>query len=553
MSLALKIVDGNALVAWEGIGVFGDRILREIADNIKLGNTLVNVDPSLPAHLIPAIKPIDIYAAFDDVFRTYGGFTYVIGNPPYVETKHYKAASPCMHAYLSDKYFTFEGKADLAVLFIERCLALLSDNGKLGFIIQRRWFKTDYGKATRSLINDGKHLQKLVDFKATDIFKGRTVYPSIMILTKQPCVTTKYYFMPCEAAIVKARFENSSFDGSFEGCSFTDLPILAGNQPWNFESHNIAQIAQKLARKWGTFSDYPKLKIKDGIQVLWKKVYHLKEVSFDSGVATGLNGFGEMVSVEADALRAVIYNKVFYPFKNVEPDAYAIFPYEGESTNAIKFSDLEERFPLLYSYLKDNEDRIKSEVQHRAGDLWHTYTREHNHSLYSIDKIIVPMTAKDTIATFMQNKGLYMDNSNVWFVYVDGATDLLMKAIACVVNSTIFSVLGKSGANPQDGGYYKFNKQFLAPIPFPSSKFRNNASVVNAFSAMYDDIVELQRQYTCASRPVKEMLSHTLRVKWNELDELCYGLYEVDEMERRQIADIGRTIDRIELLNGVKG
>ena len=228
---------------------------------------------------------------------------------------------------------------------------------------------------------------------------------------------------------------------------------------------------------------------------MWKKVYHLKGVSFNNGIATGLNGFNEEVSVEADTLRAVIYNKVFYPFKKVEPDAYAIFPYEGESTTTISFCDLENRYPLLYNYLKQNEDRVKKHnKEYREGDLWHTYTREHNHSLYSVDKIIIPMTAKDTIATFIKDKGLYMDNSNVWFVYVDGATDSLMKAITCVVNSTIFSVLSKSGANPQAGGYYKFNKQFLAPIPFPSSKLKNNSPVVTKLSSLYDDIVELQQQ-----------------------------------------------------------
>lgn len=161
------------------------------------------------------------------------------------------------------------------------------------------------------------------------------------------------------------------------------------------------------------------------------------------------------------------------------------------------------------------------------------------------------MTAKDTIATFMQNQGLYMDNSNVWFVYVDGAPASLMKAITCVVNSTIFSVLGKSGANPQAGGYYKFNKQFLAPIPFPSSNLRNNSPAINTLSSLYDDIVELQQQYTHSSHAVKEMLSHTLRARWNDLDEICYELYEVSETERKQIADIGRTTDRIELINGV--
>lgn len=551
MSLALKIVDGNAPLAWEGIGVFGDKILREIADNIKLGNTLVDVDATFPVQLIPTIKPMDIKSAFNTVFDSYGGFTYVIGNPPYVETKHYKAASPCMHSYLTENYATFEGKADLAVLFIERCLKLLADSGKLGFIIQRRWFKTDYGKSTRYLINTGKHLQKLIDFKATDIFKGRMVYPSIMILTKQACEVTKYYFMPCDAATVKSRFENSTFDGYFEECSFADSPLPTGNQPWNFENHNVTQIVKALTEKWGTFSKYPKLKIKDGIQVLWKKMYHLKEVTFANGVATGTNGFGETVCVETDALRGVIYNRVFYPFKNVEPDAYAIFPYEGESTDAISFSNLKDRYPLLYAYLKQNESRIKKEVAHRNGDYWHTYTREHNHSLYNVDKIIVPMTAKDTIATFMQNRGLYMDNSNVWFVYVDGASSSLMKSIACIINSTIFSVLGKSGANPQAGGYYKFNKQFLAPIPFPSSKLRRDSPIINVLSALYDDIAELQHQYIQSPSAVKEMLAHSLKRKWNELDDICYDLYEVSEVERKQIDDLGRSTDRIELLSGV--
>ena len=161
------------------------------------------------------------------------------------------------------------------------------------------------------------------------------------------------------------------------------------------------------------------------------------------------------------------------------------------------------------------------------------------------------MTAKDTIATFMSNQGLYMDNSNVWFIYVDGASDSLMKAIACIINSTIFSVLGKSGANPQAGDYYKFNKQFLAPIPFPSSKLKKNSATIDILAQLYDDIAELQNQYIHSSSAVKEMLVHSLNRKWRELDDICYELYEVSDVERKQISDLGRTIDRIELLDGV--
>ena len=82
MSLALKIVDGNNPLAWSGIGAFGEKILREIDGNIKLGNTLVSTDNHIPAKFIVEIKPFDIKMAFADVFNKNKGFSYVIGNPP---------------------------------------------------------------------------------------------------------------------------------------------------------------------------------------------------------------------------------------------------------------------------------------------------------------------------------------------------------------------------------------------------------------------------------------------------------------------------------------
>ena len=101
MSIALKIVDGNNQLAWEDIGAFGERVLREISDNIKLGNTLVDFDRAFSADQIIAIKPLNIRREFNSVFGNHGGFRYIVGNPPYVETKHYKAASPIMHEYLT--------------------------------------------------------------------------------------------------------------------------------------------------------------------------------------------------------------------------------------------------------------------------------------------------------------------------------------------------------------------------------------------------------------------------------------------------------------------
>ena len=43
-----------------------------------------------------------------------------------------------------------------------------------------------------------------------------------------------------------------------------------------------------------------------------------------------------------------------------------------------------------------------------------------------------------------------------------------------------------------------------------------------------------------------------LRQLWTELDDICYSLYKVTDHEKQQIINIGRTVSRIDLLNGVK-
>lgn len=552
MSLALKIVDGNDSLAWNGIGAFGTKILQDVHKNVKLGNTLVGTDNRFTAKCVAEIKPFDIWADFSEVFLKNDGFSYIVGNPPYVETKHFKAAQPLMHDYLSRKYKSFEGKADLSVLFIEKCLDLLKPNGKLGFVIQRRWFRTDYGRSIRKLVNEGKYLEKLIDFKSTDIFKGRITYVSIMVLSKKKNNFVKYFFMPSEAETIKTFFENSSDNGDFETCDFAMLPTKELDDPWSYDSYQIECIKSRLSATYGVLGDYPGLAIKDGIQALWKKVYHLTDCQIRGNLIIGKNGFKETVKIEKVAAKAVIYNRVFYPFKKVEPDAYCVFPYDNVNNEIIPFSKLKKKYPLLFKYLSSNKKRVCENVECFTGDFWHRFTREHNHSSYLVDKIIIPMTARDTIATFINDKGLYMDNSNVWFITIDGASDNLMQAVTCIINSTIFTVLAKSGANPQSGGYYKFNKQFLKPVPFPAERVNENSESVSVLARLYSEIVNLQDCYFSATSNARNVIARQLRKKWLDLDEICFELYDVTPSEKNQINNVGRTISRIALLDGVE-
>lgn len=183
MSLALKIIDDIVPELYSAGGMFGEKILRDIHNNIVYGNTLVDGDIDILPTEIAEIKPFAIQQRFSEAFSK-GGFSYIIGNPPYVETKFFKASSTTMHTYLREKYNSFEGKVDLSVLFLERCLGMLKDNGTLGIIIQRRWFKTSYGERARNVIANSGYLKTLLDIRTTKMFHGRITYVSIMILEK---------------------------------------------------------------------------------------------------------------------------------------------------------------------------------------------------------------------------------------------------------------------------------------------------------------------------------------------------------------------------------
>lgn len=546
MSLALKVVDGTETLYWKELGAYSEKILRDISKNIKLGNTLVSEQEYFSPEDIEKTKPINANKVFKNVFENNGGFNYIVGNPPYVETKFYKADNPVMHAYLSKKYNSFEKKADLAVLFLERSLELLCKNGKSGFVIQKRWFKAEYGRIIRNIICENGYLDTLIDFSANDLFKGKQTYVAIIILRKNSQTEFNYQILDEGKDTIKVLFENADSEGKFEGNDFFSLSMSEKDSVWSFENYEITLLRNRLAEKFGTLENFPKLAIHDGIQALWKKAYHLKDVRFNGNVAVGFNGFKEKVEIEKDILRGVIYNREFYPFKNLTPDAYCIFPYYGASNDEIPIDDLKSNYPLAYKYLFEHEKLIKENVECPENKAWYAFTREHNHTLYDVPKIILPMTALDTIATYVSDKGLYMDNSNVWFITIGGADDSFMKAFACLMNSTVFSVLAKSGANPQLNGYYKLNKQFLRPIPIPTVKLQNTETV-SKFSAYYKEISEIQERYLSTVGAKRENLASVLEEKWEAVDAFCNKLYGLSENEISIINSMGRT-NRISLL-----
>ena len=121
--------------------------------------------------------------------------------------------------------------------------------------------------------------------------------------------------------------------------------------------------------------------------------------------------------------------------------------------------------------------------------------------------------------------------------------------MSAVINSTIYSVLARSIANPQSNGYFKFNKQFLEPVPFPCQKFIDNIELKTQLAEAAKRIEDLQNKFIGGSPNQQRTFANLLLTQWNILDNLCYQLYDLTADEIAFFNGRGRNVNRIESIN----
>ena len=195
------------------------------------------------------------------------------------------------------------------------------------------------------------------------------------------------------------------------------------------------------------------------------------------------------------------------------------------------------------------ESAIRKAFREHHNDITTIIIAQRITSVMDADKIIVPMTARDVVASYSPGRnGLYMDNANVWFATIAGGDDILMKAVAGVMNATVFSVLAKQNANPQANGYYKFNKQFLAPVPFPSERLLGDSLLQRRLATLTDKIHGLEVRFLRETANRRELVAQQLELLWGKLDGMVESIYGLTDAERASIQAVGRSVSRIALL-----
>lgn len=533
MSLSLKLIDNYVPSDFEAVGLLGSQILQGVGANIKCGNSLVGSDvltlfPAIAGDVaqLQATNAFDWLDAFPDVFDG-GGFDYVVGNPPFVEVKNYNVTLPCMAAYIKEKYASAKnGKTDLAMPFVEQGVRLLNTRGKLGYIVQKRFFKTDYGKGLRRLLTSERLLNGIYDYEETNLFANRITYVAILVCGRR------------EDTDAPVWYSNSTQNDT----RLLPAAMLTDN-PWNFEHAELSILRHRLSETLGTLGEVCHVKV--GVQVLWNDAYQIKVNRIENGIVYGHSVIDDDVVVEKAACRPLLCNEHFAPLTKRDYTTYAIFPYsvtdDGRVTE-LSITDFTAQYPLAGAYLERHKSQICETVEtlpeknsnYNVAEHWHLFTRANNHGAV-YEKLCVPMTAQHPQASVVLDRHIYCDNANMFFIQLDTIDETRLYALAAIINSTIFNTFARSIANPQQGGYYKFNKQFLDPVPVPREELLRGGRRISRLADVARNIEQINEQLRCAVGGQTSGLGNALHALWTELDQLCDRLYGLTREEKALI------------------
>jgi len=380
-----------------------------------------------------------------------GGFSHVVGNPPYVRQELIPDA---LVGEYRARFSTIYDRADLYVPFIERSMQLLRPKGALGFICADRWMKNRYGGPLRRLVAERHHLRAYIDMVDTPAFHSDVIaYPAIFVIGNEQGNITRLAYRPAIDSQSLAALARAMRDGEAHEAITEVAGIAAGAEPWIVDAANQLAVVRRLE------AEFPLIEVagcKVGI-----------------GVATGAD---RVFIAKFDELDVEPERKLPLAMSRdinsgvVKWRGYGVLnPFEDDGRLA-SFA----AYPKFARYLEKHGAMIKQRhvSQKNPGNWYRTIDRIYP-SLTWKPKLLFPDIKGE--ANVVYEAGQLYPHHNLYFLTSD-SWDL--HALQAVMLSAVARLFVATYSTKMRGGYLRFQAQYVRRIRLPewcdvSSALRN--------------------------------------------------------------------------------
>jgi len=506
LSLLLKCMEGETTASVNTqMTFFHERILPSLENNIKSGNSLIDVDfydTEFDFGEEKKIKPFNWQQGFPEVFKQ-GGFDCVIGNPPYVRQEMLGDIKP----YLQKKYKVYHGMADLYSYFIERGIDLLNKKGCFGIIVANKWMRANYGEPLRKWLKQ-KNIGGIIDFGDLPVFQGATTYPCILTVESSGGSNPSF----SATNVNTLQFDN--LDAYVEQNKKSINKESLNDEGWHLGNETEQQLLKKLQNTGVPLSDYVKGKIYYGIKTGLNEAFVIDEET--------KNRLIEEDEKSEEVIKPFLAGRDIKRYRQPKSNSFLIFFPKGFTNrmgnnpkNAWKW--LEENHKPIANYLKPFEEKGKKRFD--KGDYWWELRACDYYDEFENIKILVPDIALRMQATYDTQK-FYLVNT-AYIIPVDD------KFLLAILNSNLIQFLYSKISSSIRGGYFRFIKQYLEILPI-----KYNERLKKEIVQLVETTLQLNKEKQQTTTPDKlEQLNTRIQYTDDKINKLVYTLYGLSEEE----------------------
>ena len=540
-SLLLKLLEGeNAGSVDNYLIKYKTQVLPSLDENIKCGNSLVDssfyiFDENALDNdsLLFKLKPFDWEEEFPFLEKK-GGFDAIVGNPPYVRIQNIVKYSAEEIKFFQDTTFGYEvaeaDTFDKYYVFIQRAIALLNNNGVLGYIVPHKFFIARGGKALRNHITSKASLFKIIHFGVTQVFPNRSTYTAILILDKKKREEILFKRIKNIAAELNAGFIN--YDQHKSG-RFTELP-------WIFVSPHSQSVFDKI-KNANTIPLHSIADIAVGLQTSADKIY-IFQPEKETKSTYKFSFKGEQYEIERAVTKPCIYDLSFGLFDTVKPNARMIFPYIIEDDKAEVLSEkyFKDNFPLAWHYLKNFKEVLsKRSINGSKDPKWYQFGRSQSLTrFHNTPKLIWPVLSTKPGYVYDEADLQFTGGGNGPYYSLFTNSDYSLHYILGILAHPLFEAMVKAGASEFRGAYYSHGKQFIENLPIRQIDFENaddkkaHNEIVRTVKKIIDAKVSYNAVYIGAK---KKIMQRKIDFLYNTLINQVNALYGISDDEMNNV------------------
>ena len=472
-SLLLRLIeDENSVSIKSFLDSTGQKVLPNLDDNIKCGNSLLDDDyfefnekAEDNDELLFKINPFNWDEEFPFLEDT-NGFNAIVGNPPYVRIQNFVKYSPEEIDYYRSKQspYTYSKKDlfDKYYLFIERAINLLCDGGRVGYIVPHKFFIVKGGKKLRAYITSSMSLDRIIHFGVTQLFPNRSTYTAIIVLVKKE----------------KENLDFSRIDNLAPTDIFQTAPVINYSNanfdatPWVFVSGKADALFQKIISK-DTLPLKSVAEIPVGLQTSADPIYIFTPTKADA-THFYFSKDGTEYKVEKGICKPSLYDVSFNGFDTVSANGQIIFPYTiaGDTATVISEVDFKNDYPDCWAYLNLFKGKLEKRSINGKDPKWYQYGRSQSLTkFHNTDKIVFPVLSQEPSYIIDESNFQFTGGGNGPYYSITSKSNYSIYYLAGLLSHPVLEAMVKSRASEFRGDYYSHGKQFIENLPIREIDF----------------------------------------------------------------------------------